>query len=113
MDNVDRSNAYGEVGQTTDGSGATILPAGTYTLDIVTDGDWSITAVGSIATSAASPAGVTTAAVSASTAPSQPALSGSGNGIVAPVTFPTATVLYWRSDGELLHVRRRSLESLR
>ena len=43
MQNHDRSNPNGEVGLTAAGSGATILPAGTYTLDVSTDGNWSVT----------------------------------------------------------------------
>jgi hypothetical protein len=92
--NVDRSNPNGEVGRTSDGSGATILPAGTYTLRVVTDGSWTFTVSGSdCSTPGSSATAATPAAASSST------FSGSGNGVIGPITFPTTTVLYWESNG--------------
>jgi hypothetical protein len=107
MYNVDRSNPNGEVGLTTDGSGATILPAGTYTLRIVTDGSWSITAVGPVETAvtSSSSSASSIAAAPASTPASPSALNGSGNGAVGPVTFASTTVLYWRSGGSSFQMK--------
>jgi len=98
IQNTDLSSSWGVVDTTTAGSGATILGSGTYTLQIFTAGNWSISVPGGATGCAVTPPAPATTSGTTTGATTYPNLAGAGYTVVK-VTAPTRVVAYWRTDG--------------